>query len=297
MMDEKHAYLIMAYNNWNLLEKLLRLLDDERNDVFLHVDSKSSDFEKSRFENVLKKSRFFLIPRKPVYWADFSQIDVELNLMSVAKEKGNYCRYHLLSGTDLPLKTQDEIHEFFDKYADKEFIGIVPDEVWYSVRRLKFYHLMTHNNIYRNSKILKGADRMFEYLQRLVGVNRLKDCQKMKILDGWTWFSITDRFCSYLLNNRSFIEKTFRYSIASDELMCQTMAYNSEFRDLIYDQTNLKNGSMRFIDWKRGSPYTWGQDEGDYEMLMSSPYMFARKFNEDELSDRIYNEIRQRQNG
>ena len=39
--NEKHAYLIMAHNNWKILEKLLILLDDKRNDIYLHIDLKS----------------------------------------------------------------------------------------------------------------------------------------------------------------------------------------------------------------------------------------------------------------
>lgn len=38
---KKHAYLIMAHNNWKILEKLLILLDDKRNDIYLHIDLKS----------------------------------------------------------------------------------------------------------------------------------------------------------------------------------------------------------------------------------------------------------------
>lgn len=37
---KKHAYLIMAHNNWKILEKLLILLDDKRNDIYLHIDLK-----------------------------------------------------------------------------------------------------------------------------------------------------------------------------------------------------------------------------------------------------------------
>ena len=34
----KHAYLIIAYNQWNLLKKLIHMLDDERNDIYVHVN-------------------------------------------------------------------------------------------------------------------------------------------------------------------------------------------------------------------------------------------------------------------
>lgn len=39
--NDRHAYLIMAHNNWSILSKLLSLLDDDRNDLFLHIDAKS----------------------------------------------------------------------------------------------------------------------------------------------------------------------------------------------------------------------------------------------------------------
>lgn len=37
----KHAYLIMAHGNWKILELLLKLLDFENNDIFLHIDEKA----------------------------------------------------------------------------------------------------------------------------------------------------------------------------------------------------------------------------------------------------------------
>lgn len=39
---KKHAYLIIAHDNWKILEKLLILLDDKRNDIYLHIDRKSN---------------------------------------------------------------------------------------------------------------------------------------------------------------------------------------------------------------------------------------------------------------
>lgn len=45
MSYKKHAYLIMAHNNFYILEKLLRLLDDSRNDIYVHIDKKVSEFD------------------------------------------------------------------------------------------------------------------------------------------------------------------------------------------------------------------------------------------------------------
>lgn len=40
---------------------------------------------------------------------------------------------------------------------------------------------------------------------------------------------------------------------------------------------------VRLIDWKRGNPYVFRKD--DFEMIRSSPAMFARKFSLDVDSD------------
>lgn len=36
----KHAYCILAHNDAYCLKSLTRLLDDPRNDIFIHLDSK-----------------------------------------------------------------------------------------------------------------------------------------------------------------------------------------------------------------------------------------------------------------
>ena len=158
----RHAYLIMAFNHFDLLKKLIILLDDKRNDIFIHVDIKSEDFDESYFKNVTKYSNVYFIKRKAVFWADYSMIDVELDLLTNDCKSDKYKYYHLISGCDLPLKTQNEIHEFMDG-NDYEYLGIYPKEVWYSVRRVKFYHNFTHLKSYRKNKFLKGIDLGIEY--------------------------------------------------------------------------------------------------------------------------------------
>jgi len=37
----KHAYMIIAHTNFEQLQTLLDLLDDERNDIYLHIDKKA----------------------------------------------------------------------------------------------------------------------------------------------------------------------------------------------------------------------------------------------------------------
>ena len=39
--NNKHAFLIIAHGKFNQLQILLNLLDDERNDLYVHIDKKA----------------------------------------------------------------------------------------------------------------------------------------------------------------------------------------------------------------------------------------------------------------
>ena len=41
MNYEKHAYLILAHTHLRQLRTLLSLLDDPRNDIYIHIDRKA----------------------------------------------------------------------------------------------------------------------------------------------------------------------------------------------------------------------------------------------------------------
>ena len=51
---------------------------------------------------------------------------------------------------------------------------------------------------------------------------------------------------------------------------------NSPFKDKRYNPVKNESPSLRLIDWKRGAPYVWTND--DKEQIMSSDDLFARKF-------------------
>ena len=289
--EKKHAYLIMAHKNFYVLEKLLLLLDDYRNDIYIHIDKKTDDFDDSHFANLLKKSNISFLERKNVFWAEYSQVDVTLSLLKAAMAHGEYHYYHLLSGADLPLKSQDYIHDFL-KDKDHEFIGIVPQTSWYSTRRVKYYFPFLNTTYYRKYKLLKAFVCLLVLIQRVLRFDRLKKYD-LKIYNGWTWFSISNSFAKYLVDNKQIIEKLFQKTLAADEMFVQTMAYNSHFKEKIYDMADLKTGSMRYIDWKRGTPYVFRTT--DFEALLGSKYLFARKFDKNldqHIVDRIYDRLK-----
>ncbi len=117
----RHAYLIIAHNQFELLNLMLRCLDDENNDFYIHIDAKVKSFNKETIIKGIKRSKIFFTERINVSWGAFSIIECELNLLKLAIN-GNYGYYHLLSGVDLPIKSKDKISEFFEANNGTEFV-------------------------------------------------------------------------------------------------------------------------------------------------------------------------------
>ena len=63
---KKHAYLIMAHTNFNQLQTLISILDDPRNDIYVHVDKRATKFNERYY--VTKFSKLIFINRKAVNW-------------------------------------------------------------------------------------------------------------------------------------------------------------------------------------------------------------------------------------
>ena len=103
----KHAYLILAHMKFD--KCLLQCLDDKRNDIFIHFDYKLTQIP----ELQTKYANLFIIENRiDVRWGDVSVVEAEYVLFEAASRQGSYAYYHLLSGVDMPLKSQDYIHNF-----------------------------------------------------------------------------------------------------------------------------------------------------------------------------------------
>lgn len=282
----KHAYLIMAHNQLPLLRILLTCLDHEDNDIFIHMDKRTS-CDLTELRAVVKKSGCWFTPRIRVSWGGYSQIQAELILLQTAVNRGSYAYYHLITGVDLPLRSQDRIHAFFDSCGGKEFISCSSDVPTAFSDRLRYYYPF-QEYFQRGSlpgRILRGG---LLRLQKLLRIDRTRQLQATLGV-GSAYFDITEEMAHYLLSQKPFIEKHFRFTLCCDEMFLQTVFLSSPYGDKnvryhsnqpthpFINRTYLD--VMRAIDWTRGEPYTY--TEADYDMLMESGCLFARKFDYD----------------
>ena len=273
---KKHAYLIMAHTQPELLKKLLQLLDDERNDIYLHIDSKAKDYPVKELASVLKKSKCIFTERTDVKWGSYSQINCEMVLLKEAvKEEHSY--YHLLSGMDLPIKSQDEIHGFFEKHQELEFVDEdLPEISEAALSRVKYTHKF-YGKAGSAGDILGAISTKG---QKLFGVDRTKKYKNIIFQKGRNWFSITHGLAKLVVEKEKWISEVFAQSVCGDELFLQTIARNSKFAEYICNRNTMPEiADTRYIDWIRGNnnnPYIFR--EADYEELKHAKSLFARKF-------------------
>lgn len=266
----RNAYLILAHNEFSILRRLVDALDDSRNDIFIHFDRKIGSAPILRTFNA---GLFILEDRVDVRWGDLSVVEGEYKLFEAATRHGQYDYYHLLSGVDLPLKSQDEINNFLGENSGKQFIGYTLTEITPEVvRKVQRYHLFPKD--FRNSSTVKRVLRAgFIKLQEIVGYKRNR---KVDFKKGSQWVSLTDGFVRYLIEKKPWVMKTFRNTFCSDEIFVQTLCWDSPFRETIYDTENDGHGCMRCIGWENGELNPW--TSADYDKLAASEALFARKF-------------------
>lgn len=286
----RHAYMIIAHNQFDLLERIIFCLDNPNSDIYIHIDAKVKTFDFDYFSKLTKYSKIVFTERVSVSWGGFSQIQCELTLLKAAI-KGNYDYYHLLSGVDLPLRSSEYIHAFFEEHVGKEFIHFSTPEYCKSDNvnlRIQYYHFL-QDIAGRSQGWMRFATQFLRKAQKILGVNRLRR-NTFEVKCGANWFSITHELAEYILSQENWIQKYCGNSFCADEVFLQTLVWNSKFKERIYmpnDKGDYRS-CLRYVDWVRGNPYVFRNE--DYDELISSEYLFARKFDyqkDKEVCERI----------
>jgi len=273
----KLAYLIIAHNELNILNRLIRLIDWPGNSIHILIDSKST----IKKEEIYCATRFSHVyvhaPGINIMWGGSSMIEAELFLLNTTS-KEHYDYYCLLSGVDLPIKSQQYIHSDLKENEGNEYVGV--NEGWLKRSgedsRFKVYHPL-QNYVGRTKNLLWFIERIVVKIQEPF-VNRYRN-STYRFEGGPQWFCITDSFCRYVLRNEEWIRSTFKYTECSDEIFMQTLLVNSDYYNRVFKPGfNHYDQCRRLIEFKNGSPYIWRTS--DYDRIMNSDAWFARKFSE-----------------
>lgn len=166
--------------------------------------------------------------------------------------------------------------------------------------RIDQYHV-----ILQNRHLTMALNRISRPLQKCFGIHRLSAEHQSHFAKGMNWASMSHSFVSCILKRQSEILKMSSHALCFDEIYKQMVykAHQGEF-ELYYDIDSFQNNkqipryqlevaaTMHKVDWERGTPYTYRID--DYQELIDSPCMFARKFNssiDPDIIDRLYQHV------
>lgn len=264
----KHAYLIIAHNEFEVLKLLISKLDDERNDIYVHIDKKVKTVPVLSIE----KSRLHILDKRiDVRWGHVSQIETELLLFETALANGSYSYYHLISGTHLPLKTQDEIHSIYYSLEGNEVMRLWPEDAGDADFKLRRYHLFRSLESCHCKPISFMAHLLYLASMRVqigLGMRRRK---RDRFVKSDNWVSLTDTAVSFLVNNKKKILCKYRYTFCGDEYFVASELCDNADKFKIRDMQNLL-----YVEFVHANPRAFALNE--YQRLCETGYVFARKF-------------------
>ncbi len=268
----KHAYLILAHNEYEVLQELVLALDSKDNDIYVHIDKKSKTLPKlnSKFSKLI-----LLENRNKVWWGTGSQVFTETYILKTALESGvEYDYYHIISGIHYPIKTLKEIDDYFSSVRGNCVVDIMEDTSEEAEKKLGRYHFFL-KGYYSSSRLIERSSKLLWKitlrLQKILGIKRDHFFNGGKVSN---WCSLTHEAAKCWVNDSDILKKWFRWTFCGDEYapMSVIKAHNLFFVD-------CKN--YLYLEFVQGNPRRLTDE--DFQILKSSGCLFGRKFTKESL--------------
>ncbi|MDR6197150.1 beta-1,6-N-acetylglucosaminyltransferase [Siphonobacter sp. SORGH_AS_0500] len=279
------TYLIFAHKNPDQLKRLVERLQSDYCNFLISIDKSvdSTNFERavSNFSNVS-----FVQERYISQWGSYSFI--KSNLAGIRQwliMNPETHRIVLLSAQDYPLVSNDVLNKFWLDHPKMNFLS------YYSLEQPHLQqHLSRYNRYYfflTKRLVLKYPsdghtllNRIKDNILKASGQFPLPHLNPLRytLYFGSNWVRLTRKTCLYLIDfckKNPAMEKYFSYALCPDETFYQTILVNAPAE--LIDPIN--NTNYTYTHWNRPiEKYSHPLVESDFEELMQSELLFARKF-------------------
>jgi hypothetical protein len=272
----KQAIIITAYKDFEQLIDLIKIFDEDFN-IYIHIDKKSK-LNQTIIKEISEISNVrYLTRRYRVNWGGLNHLKAILLLSEKALLDSENQLFHLITGQDFPIKNKNYFKNLLDNSKQipnyLEFFKM-PATFWKNggMDRLEQYNFYDLFNV--KSPLGKKCILFIKNIQHKFNLKRNMNHSK-QFYGGSTYWTLNKDVLKYVIdftNQNHLFFKRFRFTFCAEEIYFQTIIMNSEFANCII------NDNLRFIDWKTGrggSPAFL--DENDYEQLLASDKLFARK--------------------
>ena len=264
----RQAILITAYRDMPQLQRLVEWFDTDF-ELFIHLDKRCQ--EDISWMN--GQSSLHLYRRYAVEWGDYRHLKAILLLMREAYCHTDLEYFHLITGSDYPIPPLAQFKAFCEAHRTDNYLEHfpLPHADWGKeggLNRINYYWLSP------NSTRSKGAllIRKLVNLQRRFGIKRGFKYFNGKLYGGGTYWSVSREAIKVALD---YLDKCpdylrrFRHTSIAEEICLPTLWCNSGI--------SLINDYMRYIDWGPDGANPQVLTEKDYNNIVSSGALFARK--------------------
>ncbi len=262
------ACIIIAHKEPRQIERLIKKFLPLPYDFYIHIDKKISQ---DSFDFLAGLPHVhFVKNRIRVRWASYSFLLAVFQTMKEIFESGNQYNFiSLMSGQDYPIKPVINIFNTLEKNPGKNFICYEEGDEWWShaLSRIHKYHFTNFS--------FRGRYRIQFFLNALLP--RRKFPLPHKLYGGPRAMCMTlsvdcAAFILKFFESNKKLRRFVRFTWGPDEFLIPTIIMNSEFRD------SVVNDNFYYIDWSQGgvNPKTFTLE--DFDALISSDKLLARKF-------------------
>ncbi|WP_185963416.1 beta-1,6-N-acetylglucosaminyltransferase [Flavobacterium gawalongense] len=288
------VYFILAHKKPAQLKELITLLQDGKSFFFIHLD-KNVDIH--LFESIQQmEGCYFIKKREQSRWGGFGIVQATLNGMMEIQNfmKANHGteNYHciLLSGEDLPLKTNTEIHNLLENKLETSFIHHwkLPYKKWWNggLFRFESLYIFDYNKHPKVHYWLNKTIRKLK-LDFLFPINRIKKkYPDLELFGSSQWMilskSLMESIVDESIGNQQF-KKLFKQVLLPDELYIITFIQNFIKIKCVF----IENSPTHLIIFKGVNPNPQYLSVEDIKNNNSEMTLFARKFDNDINGDAV----------
>jgi hypothetical protein len=268
------AYIISAYRLPDLLVRLVRRLDAPGTTTCIHVDARSPEaVYRAMVEPLRDRPNVRFLPRHPCHWGDFGHVAATLKGLRALVTSGRPFDYVvLLTGQDDPLRSNAEIEATLREMP-------IPNEHWTDggTDRIENWHFRVGDRVlpFPGAPFRDGLlNAAWSLPARLFRLRRRFPAGMTPYGGSSYWMMPADcaRYVDAFVRANPDFVRFFRRVIVPDEIFFQTIVMNSPFRG------RMAPDDLRYVDWEGNGDHPKILTMEDFDDLMSSSRLFARKF-------------------
>jgi hypothetical protein len=263
------ACIIMAHKEPQQIERLIgKLVSLPSLDIYIHLDKK---INQGPFEYLSKIPHVYFIKKRiSVRWASYSFLNAIIQSFKEVLGKGiPYDFLSLMSGQDYPIKPVTDFYQKLERNPTKNFISFEEDGTWWkhAITRIHKYHFTNFG--------FRGKYKLQFFLNFILPNRKFPLPYVLYGGPRAMCMTLSAECAAYVVEfigkNKS-LRRFIRFTWGPDEFVIPTLIMNSPFRESVI------NDNFYYIDWTRGGVNPKILSTEDYNQLISSDKLMARKF-------------------